>query len=339
MNKFILLILFAFSFLCISAQIDKDTLNQSKALQEADKIGVEIVRLFRARKFDEALPLALKVVELRENTVGENHVSVAQAWRNLAYIQLQLNQRKEARKAFENAFGIYEKNKILSAEDEKMFTEMLEAVAIYEANDGDLPRAEKKLFRALELNEKLFGKEALETANTMFKLGQLYKVKEDYKKAAPLLLSVLDIRAAKLGNKNDQTQEVYDITNCVLSKLGRESEIIRLQERFYPKSSENLKQQNETPSIINGGVINGKAIYLATPPYPLAAKANRITGTVSVRVTINENGTVAFACAIKGAMELQQASENAAYQSRFSPTLLDGKPVKVSGVIIYNFTR
>jgi len=36
---------------------------------------------------------------------------------------------------------------------------------------------------------------------------------------------------------------------------------------------------------------------------------------------------------------LQNAAERAARSARFSPTLLGGQPVKVSGVIVYNFVR
>jgi outer membrane biosynthesis protein TonB len=35
---------------------------------------------------------------------------------------------------------------------------------------------------------------------------------------------------------------------------------------------------------------------------------------------------------------LHQAAEAAAKQARFSPTLLSGQPVKISGMINYNFT-
>ncbi|MCA1623063.1 MAG: hypothetical protein LC768_14495 [Acidobacteria bacterium] len=34
---------------------------------------------------------------------------------------------------------------------------------------------------------------------------------------------------------------------------------------------------------------------------------------------------------------LRQAAEAAARQAKFSPTLLGGKAVKISGVIVYNF--
>jgi TonB family protein len=88
---------------------------------------------------------------------------------------------------------------------------------------------------------------------------------------------------------------------------------------------------------ISGGVLNGKATSLPKPPYPAAAKAVRASGAVSVQVTIDENGSVISASATSGHPLLRQAAESAARGARFSPTLLSGQKVKVTGVITYNF--
>jgi len=88
---------------------------------------------------------------------------------------------------------------------------------------------------------------------------------------------------------------------------------------------------------ISGGVLNGKAISLPKPPYPAIAKAARASGTVTVQVTIDETGKVISARAVGGHPLLQQAAVQAAYGARFSPTQLSGQPVKVTGVITYNF--
>ena len=87
----------------------------------------------------------------------------------------------------------------------------------------------------------------------------------------------------------------------------------------------------------DAGIVNGKAKKLARPPYPPAAKEARITGKVEVRVTIDETGTVLFACAQSGPSIFYPFVENAALGSKFSPTIIDGKPVKVVGIIVYNF--
>ena len=91
------------------------------------------------------------------------------------------------------------------------------------------------------------------------------------------------------------------------------------------------------PKTVSGGVLNGKATSLPKPAYPAAAKAVRAAGAVSVQVLISESGSVISANAVSGHPLLRAAAEGAARGARFSPTLLSGQPVKVSGVITYNF--
>jgi TonB family protein len=94
---------------------------------------------------------------------------------------------------------------------------------------------------------------------------------------------------------------------------------------------------NSAPKTISGGVLNGKATNLVKPPYPPAAKAVRASGAVNVQVTVDEKGDVISASAVSGHPLLRAAAVTAARSSKFSPTLLSGKPVKVTGVIVYNF--
>jgi TonB family protein len=88
---------------------------------------------------------------------------------------------------------------------------------------------------------------------------------------------------------------------------------------------------------ISGGVLNGKAISLPKPAYPPIARQARASGQVVVQVTIDENGSVISAHAVSGHPLLQAAATAAARGARFSPTKLSGQPVKVTGVIQYNF--
>ncbi len=88
---------------------------------------------------------------------------------------------------------------------------------------------------------------------------------------------------------------------------------------------------------ISGGVVNGKAISLPAPAYPAAASAVGASGSVSVQVLIDEEGTIATAKAVSGHPLLRSAAEKAALKAKFRPTLLQGQPVKVSGIITYVF--
>lgn len=88
---------------------------------------------------------------------------------------------------------------------------------------------------------------------------------------------------------------------------------------------------------ISGGVLNGKAIRLVQPPYPAIARSAHASGQVKVQIVIDENGNVISATPVSGHPLLQGAATAAARASKFTPTKLSGMPVKVSGVIIYNF--
>lgn len=91
------------------------------------------------------------------------------------------------------------------------------------------------------------------------------------------------------------------------------------------------------PNTVSGGVLNGKATSLPKPVYPPAARAVKATGAVSIQVLIDENGNVVSANAVSGHPLLRAAAEAAAREAKFIPTLLAGQPVKVSGIIVYNF--
>ncbi len=334
--KFFLSIVLCF---LIGLKVSAQTPPISPGTTEALKLSAEVVTLFQQKKYDEALPLAQKVIEIRVRESGKNHLVVGQAWRNLAYLQQRRGKANEAETAFENALDIYEVNQPLAAADEKMFAELLDVVATYQANDGSFEKAEKKLQRALELQEKFYGRNALEASNALLKLAQIYQLKLEYDKASPLFLRALDIKINKLGGTNDETRYVYSNAYCSLTKSGQAEQATQLREKIYPKELNAAAQTSKNPRIINGGVINGKALELRKPVYPAEAKAKNVSGTVKVQVTIDETGKVIFACATDGPKELQRSSEIAAYNSRFAPTTLEGKLVQVTGVIVYSYVR
>ena len=92
-------------------------------------------------------------------------------------------------------------------------------------------------------------------------------------------------------------------------------------------------------SKISQGVQAGRILRMPKPIYPAIAVAARAEGEVEVRLIIDEQGMVIAAAAISGHPLLQAASVSAARDAEFAPTLLNGKPVKVTGVIKYSFVQ
>jgi protein TonB len=89
---------------------------------------------------------------------------------------------------------------------------------------------------------------------------------------------------------------------------------------------------------VSGGVLQGSAIKKVQPPYPPIARAARAAGAVQIQVTISEEGRVIEASVIGGHPLLRDAALQAAKQWVFKPTELTGVPVKVQGVLTFNFT-
>lgn len=92
------------------------------------------------------------------------------------------------------------------------------------------------------------------------------------------------------------------------------------------------------PRTLSGGILNGKAISLPKPPYPPSARTAKVSGTVAVSVIVDERGCVLSADAVSGHPLLREAAVQAAIASCFSPTRLRGEPVRVSGILTYNFS-
>ncbi|MCD9186785.1 MAG: TonB family protein [Pyrinomonadaceae bacterium] len=307
---------------------------QTNSNDEIKSLNVEVVKLYEAQKYEEALPLAKKAISLSEKKLGKNHLSIASPWRNLAYIQAQLGKKKDAGQSFENALSIYESNKPLSPKDEQLYAEMFEAVGTYDALGGNLVSAEQRFSKAVELREKGTGSDSSYLANALSKLAEIYQFQTQYEKAEPLMERALEL-SAKNNKLSEQGESIYDSLDCLYTKLDRLEEQAKMRVRYYPVKK--TKDEEDKAKEIKGGVINGKALDLPKPPYPAEAREKRLTGEVSVRVLIDENGKVLSACAIKGAREFHRVAEWAALQAKFSPTTLAGKPVKVSGVIVYKF--
>ena len=117
---------------------------------------------------------------------------------------------------------------------------------------------------------------------------------------------------------------------------GRSDEVIDESTTKAPPPPPRIERERRPVSI---GVANGKAIDLPKPAYPPSAIAVGAGGAVNVQVTIDEAGKVISAKAVSGHVMLRRVAEQAALRARFTPTTLSKVPVKVTGVIVYNFTR
>lgn len=91
------------------------------------------------------------------------------------------------------------------------------------------------------------------------------------------------------------------------------------------------------PRKVSEGVLQGSAVKKVKPSYPVIARNIRVSGPVQVLVVISEEGRVMEAAALSGHPMLRSAAVEAARQWLFAPTTLNKTPVKVQGVLTFNF--
>jgi len=333
MKKYALVLLMALVFCTASAQQPENqgpaaTLQQSKQLEEALRLTTSAVNLFAKGKFDEAASPAKRALEIREKILTPDDRLVVAAVLNLAEIQWARERTPEAKLLFERALQSYER---MSGVEDANLIKVLGRLALVHYRMGRPDETEKSYKRALAVGEKSFGVESPGTGSLIFNLAEFYQLEGEYKKAGPLYQRLVAIREkSKAGEAS--IAEARERYACVLRKTKRFQEADELEGRVP-----GVNIPMGTRGSLEGGVVNGRAIHLVQPPYPQEARVRGVSGKVTVQVLIDETGRVIRVCAIEGPGLLIQAAESAARRSRFTATLLSGTPVKVNGVIIYNF--
>jgi TonB family protein len=106
-------------------------------------------------------------------------------------------------------------------------------------------------------------------------------------------------------------------------------------------ASPNLGATVTPPDIakpVDKGSLNAIASRRVLPHYPSVARQMGMAGMVRVYVIIDEQGKVIEVPKSDGPALLRNAAETAARQWVFAPSLSDGRAVRVSGYIDFNFT-
>ncbi|MGH9957609.1 MAG: TonB family protein, partial [Pyrinomonadaceae bacterium] len=96
-------------------------------------------------------------------------------------------------------------------------------------------------------------------------------------------------------------------------------------------------EKHVEPVTISTGLLNPRAAKTFAPSYPQAAKSTGAVGVVKVYVSVNQAGKVVTVFKSEGPDLLKKPAEDAARKWTFNPTLVDGKPAKLTGFIELSF--
>jgi periplasmic protein TonB len=94
------------------------------------------------------------------------------------------------------------------------------------------------------------------------------------------------------------------------------------------------KLEPKLPPVITRGLLVKKV----PPKYPANARRAHVQGPVVLKVEINENGGIDALTLVSGDPLLTRAAIEAVRQWRYSPYLINGKPVRASTQVVVNFS-
>ncbi len=239
-------------------------LAQSAELQEAKKLGQQVVQLYQQGKYTEAISLAEKVLAIREKVLGKEHPHVATSLNNLALLYLRQGNYTKAEPLLVRALAISEK--VLGKEHPDVAQSLNNLAALYYLH-GNYAKAEQLYLRSLVIREKVLGREHPDVAQSLNNLAELYRVQGNYRKAEPLYLRALAIEEKVLG------QEHPDVATSLnnLAQLYYSRGNYRKAEQLYVRSQAILeKVLGQEHPLIASSLNNLAALYYSQGNYTKA---------------------------------------------------------------------
>ena len=175
------------------------------SLAEEDDPGAlnqRVNQLIEQGKYQEAIPIAERAVEVAKHTLGPDHPKTADALNDLGFIFQKIGNYAKAEPLYQEALRI--RQKVLGPEHSDTAASLNNLASLYWAM-GEYVKAEPLLKEALRIRQKVFGSGHPDTAQSLNNLAELYQAMGEYAKAEPLLQEALRIRQKVLGSENADT--------------------------------------------------------------------------------------------------------------------------------------
>jgi TonB family protein len=159
------------------------------------------------------------------------------------------------------------------------------------------------------------------------------------------LITVFALAAATVSTQEKQSPDQVKDPQFVAANKKPKNEVELMLENARKSGEtiihaclEDCEENPEANAVENEDFAKGRIVRLPKPPYPPIARLANVSGVVIVQVIIDLDGSIIAAGVSSGHPLLNAPCLQAARESLFTTSTLDGKPVKVTGVIRYTFT-
>ena len=172
------------------------TPSRNDPLEQAPKINAEIVKLFNAGRYADAIPLAQRELAIYEKALGPDHPDVLTSLNTLAFFYEKQGRYADAEPLYQRAAAIREKE---FGPDDPVVGSLLNTLAGIYNNQKRYGDAEPLQKRALAISEKAYGPDDPSVAFPLDSLATTYSNQGRYADAELLYKRALAIREKAFG--------------------------------------------------------------------------------------------------------------------------------------------
>jgi tetratricopeptide (TPR) repeat protein len=242
------------------------------ALKEAENLAANDPRLATSLhslvvvyqyegKYDQALNLYKRALEIKVRILGKEHPQVAGILNDLAMLYLSQGEYAKAESLFKQAITINEA--AYGKENRELACNLNNLGLVYRAM-GKNALAGTLFQRALTIREKAPESEQQEVAQSLYNLAELYLSQGECSKAEPLFQKAFAIWNKTLGPKNPMVAEVIKNYRELLRQTRREDETVKIATRLQAFPSKDVVPASMEGSIKNDpGTAKERFKYLA----------------------------------------------------------------------------
>lgn len=214
--------------------------------------------------------------------------------------------------------------------------DQLQAEVVRFFKEKQYEKAQALANQILEIREKSLGPDHPMVAVSLQNIAEILIARKKLKEAADVYRRCLTIYEKTSDVNNPQLIDSIGRYMCLLTTLGKRDEITDVRKRLF-------KLENGFDESVSGSgqtskeFFQGRALRLPKPDYPEEAKLNRISGSVVMKVKVNEAGEVIELKSLCGPLIFVRGSEASVWKARFEPAVINGRRVQFTSTIIYRF--
>jgi TonB family protein len=202
--------------------------------------------------------------------------------------------------------------------------------------DKAIPLAQRELM----LRENALGPNHPAVADVSRNLAELFFAKKKYKEANAAYRRFLEIYESAYGADSPKLLEgLYRYVSILISQNQRVEALDVQKHAFRIQNGIDFDRLviQKNKNVTQSGLMAGLMTFADTPMFPQDAKRAGIYGSVLIKLTVDESGQVNSAEVLSGHPLLKEVAELSARRSTYAPAFLEDKPVKVTGILMYNF--